>query len=81
VLETAVALARREGIESLSMRKLAVEHAGAMAPLAEAYPHLAEVVGGHVADVGYDFATAFEYGLDLILDGLEGRRAAQSSPA
>jgi hypothetical protein len=26
------------------------------------------------AKVGYDFSEAFEYGLDLILDGLEHRR-------
>ena len=44
--------------------------------LAEAFPYLAEVVAGHVAKVGYDFASSFEYGLELILDGLERRRAA-----
>lgn len=38
------------------------------------FPYLAEVVAGHVANVGYDFAAAFEYGLDLILDALEKRR-------
>jgi AcrR family transcriptional regulator len=38
------------------------------------FPYLAEVVGGHVAEVGYDFANAFEDGLDLILDALEERR-------
>jgi hypothetical protein len=42
--------------------------------LAEEFPYLAEVVAGHVAKVGYDFAAAFEYGLDLILDALEKRR-------
>ena len=42
--------------------------------LAEDFPYLAEVVAGHVAKVGYDFATAFEYGLDLILDALDKRR-------
>ena len=42
--------------------------------LAEEFPYLAEVVAGHVAKVGYDFAAAFEYGLDLILDALERRR-------
>ena len=42
--------------------------------LAEAFPYLAEVVVGHVAEVGYDFASSFEYGLDLILDALEQRR-------
>ena len=36
-----------------------------------AYPHIAEVVGGHVAKVGYDYDTEFLFGLDLILDGLE----------
>jgi AcrR family transcriptional regulator len=42
--------------------------------LADEFPYLAEVVAGHVAKVGYDFASAFEYGLDLILDALERRR-------
>ena len=46
------------------------------AALAEEFPYLAEVVAGHVAEVGFDFATAFEFGLDLILDALEERRAA-----
>ena len=46
------------------------------AALAEEFPYLAEVVAGHVAEVGYDFKTAFEYGLDLILDALERRRTA-----
>lgn len=41
--------------------------------LAESFPYLAEVVVGHVAKVGYDFASSFEYGLDLILDALEKR--------
>ena len=35
------------------------------------YPHLVEVVGGYVAKSGYDYATEFVFGLDLILDGLE----------
>jgi AcrR family transcriptional regulator len=42
--------------------------------LAAQFPYLAEVVAGHVAKVGYDFTEAFEYGLDLVLDGLEQRR-------
>jgi len=42
--------------------------------LAENFPYLAEVVAGHVANVGYDFGEAFEYGLDLILDALDTRR-------
>ena len=43
------------------------------AVLAE-YPHLAEVVGGYVARSGYDYATEFVFGLDLILDGLDRLR-------
>jgi AcrR family transcriptional regulator len=39
------------------------------------YPHLVEVVGGHVAKSGYDYATEFLFGLDLILDGLDRLRA------
>ena len=50
------------------------------AALAEEFPYLAEVVAGHVAKVGYDFASSFEYGLDLILDALEKRREATSGP-
>jgi AcrR family transcriptional regulator len=38
------------------------------------YPHLVEVVGGHVAKAGYDYATEFAFGLDLILDGLDRLR-------
>jgi AcrR family transcriptional regulator len=49
---------------------------GQFATLAEEFPYLAEVVAGHVAKVGYDFATSFEYGVDLILDALEKRRDA-----
>jgi AcrR family transcriptional regulator len=40
------------------------------------YPHLVEVVGGYVAKSGYDYATEFVFGLDLILDGLDGLRDA-----
>jgi AcrR family transcriptional regulator len=40
------------------------------------FPHLVEVVGGHVAKAGYDYATEFLFGLDLILDGLERLRTA-----
>jgi AcrR family transcriptional regulator len=38
------------------------------------YPHLVEVVGGHVAKAGYDYAGEFLFGLDLILDGLDQLR-------
>ncbi len=35
------------------------------------YPHLIEFTTEHVLQPGYDFATEFDFGLDLILDGLE----------
>ncbi len=35
------------------------------------HPHLAEVVGGYVAEAGYDYESEFRFGLDLILDRLE----------
>jgi AcrR family transcriptional regulator len=38
------------------------------------YPHLAEMAAEH-ARPGHDFANAFEFGLDLILEGLEAYRA------
>ncbi len=41
----------------------------------EEYPHLAEFTMQHVMQPGYDFTKEFDFGLDLILDGLE--RAAE----
>jgi AcrR family transcriptional regulator len=35
------------------------------------YPHLTELTVEHVLQPGYDYGMEFEYGLDLILDGLE----------
>ena len=35
------------------------------------YPHLTELATEHVMRPGYDYGHEFEYGLDLILDGLE----------
>jgi AcrR family transcriptional regulator len=35
-----------------------------------AYPHLVEFSVGHVLRPGYDFGLEFEFGLDLVLDGL-----------
>lgn len=37
----------------------------------ETYPHLAELTTKHVLAPGYDFGDEFDFGLDLILDGLE----------
>jgi AcrR family transcriptional regulator len=35
------------------------------------YPHLAKFTIEHVLQPGYDFSDEFEFGLDLVLDGLE----------
>jgi AcrR family transcriptional regulator len=40
------------------------------------YPHMVEILTGHVMKPGYDYGDEFEYGLDLILDGLERVRGA-----
>jgi hypothetical protein len=37
----------------------------------DAYPYLAELTTEHVLQPGYDYGDEFEFGLDLILDGLE----------
>jgi hypothetical protein len=38
---------------------------------ADAYPHLTELTMQHVLQPGYAFGNEYEFGLDLILDGLE----------
>jgi AcrR family transcriptional regulator len=38
------------------------------------YPHLTELTVEHVLKPGYDYGREFEFGLDLILDGLERAR-------
>ena len=48
---------------------------------ADTYPHLAEFTFGHVLQPGYDFGGEYEYGLSLILDGLEKAHAAAQLPA
>ena len=35
------------------------------------YPHVAELTVEHVLQPSYDHDTEFEFGIDLILDGLE----------
>lgn len=39
---------------------------------ADEYPHLIELTTEHVLQPGYDYGNEFEFGLELILDGLEG---------
>ena len=41
---------------------------------ADDYPHLAEMIIEHAMKPGYAYADEFEFGLDLILDGLESLR-------
>ena len=43
---------------------------------ADQYPHLTELAVEHVLQPGYDYANEFEFGLDLVLDGLERARSA-----
>jgi AcrR family transcriptional regulator len=40
------------------------------------YPHLTEMAVEHVLQPGYDYGDEFEFGLDLVLDGLERATAA-----
>jgi AcrR family transcriptional regulator len=51
--------------------------ADVMAGHAEAYPYMTKFATEHVMQPDYDFGHSFEFGLDLILDGLE--RAADGS--
>jgi AcrR family transcriptional regulator len=40
------------------------------------YPNLVAFIAEHIMLPGYDFGDEFEYGLDLILEGIEAARAA-----
>jgi AcrR family transcriptional regulator len=42
---------------------------------ANAYPNLAAFITEHAMQPGYDYGDEFEYGLDLVLDGLERARS------
>jgi AcrR family transcriptional regulator len=43
------------------------------------YPHLSELTVSHVLQPGYDYGDEYEFGLDLILDGLEQAMAMPQS--
>jgi len=43
------------------------------------YPHLAELTLEHVLKPGYNFGDSFEFGLDLIIDGLDRDAAGRVS--
>ena len=61
--------------ETAAMAQTFLEHF----PATE-YPHLAELTTQHVLQPGYDYGEEFEFGLDLILDGLERARTRKKSP-
>jgi len=42
------------------------------------YPHFVELASQHVLQPGYDYGDEFQFGLDLVLDGLERLRSAGS---
>ncbi len=50
----------------------------AMAEQLGPYPHLARFTVEHVLQPGYEFTDEFEFGLDLILDGLAAAAAAET---
>ena len=39
------------------------------------YPYLAEMITEHAMKPGYNYSEEFDFGLDLILDGLERLRS------
>jgi AcrR family transcriptional regulator len=45
------------------------------------YPNLVEFITEHAMKPGYDYGDEFEYGLDLILDGLERAQASTAASA
>jgi AcrR family transcriptional regulator len=45
----------------------------------DAYPHLTELATEHVLQPGYDYSNEFEFGLELILDGLERLRESEAT--
>jgi hypothetical protein len=51
---------------------------GILRQLAGDYPYLAEMITDHAMQPGYDYAQEFEFGLDLILDGLERQKEPAS---
>ena len=57
-----------------SREQVAVVGESILRQLAGEYPHLAEMIIDHAMKPGYDYADEFEFGLDLILDGLERLR-------
>jgi AcrR family transcriptional regulator len=57
-----------------SREQVAVVGESILRQMAGEYPHLAEMITKHAMLPGYDYGREFEFGLDLILDGLERLR-------
>ncbi len=47
---------------------------------ADQFPHLLELTTQHVMQPGYSFGASFEFGLDMLLDGLEDAAARDRCP-
>lgn len=45
---------------------------------ADEYPYLMELTTQHVSQPGYSFANSFDFGLDLIIDGLDAAAAREA---
>lgn len=72
---------------ALTKMHLPFEHSQQVGELAESmlepfpvneYPNLVEFLAEHVMMPGYDYGDEFEYGLDVVLDGLDMRRITES---
>jgi hypothetical protein len=46
----------------------------------ELYPHLTELTVEHVLQAGYNYGAEFDFGLEIILAGLEATAAGQPLP-
>lgn len=57
------------------------EYAGELAIAAERYPYMAEMITTMVVGRDYEYGDEFEVGLELILDALEARMAAEGGGA
>jgi hypothetical protein len=68
------------GFETPESAGEAAQKRAAMIGALDDYPYLAEVVT-KLPETGYDNATEFAWGLDLILDGLELLRHTGAAPA
>jgi AcrR family transcriptional regulator len=59
-----------------STEQVAIVGENILRQLAGSYPYLAEMITDHALMPGYDYSEEFEFGLDLILDGLDRLRSA-----